>query len=167
MVANYKNRTDAMSIIHSSAWARMYATFADEAGVPFAVFHADYPGMQPSDRSARIVRAAFPTPSGSPEVDFNYRSNFGWLDLPEVVAAGCDAERAVSPPCQMLFHCHAMGLQCDTTTQDALGSEADQAAVPARGQPSPPTLQAEATAAAKTRWYHSVAELLEARGTGG
>ena len=96
---NTKNGRDPMSIIHSSFWARLYATFAEQSGAHFAVYYNDYPGMKPGDKgSARI-----PAQAGV----FNYKSNFGWRQQPAVAAQtpGSSAE-------QLLLHCFAFNRTC-------------------------------------------------------
>ena len=43
-IKNPMNDTNAMSIIHSPLWARLYAQFAASAGVDYVAYYTDYRG---------------------------------------------------------------------------------------------------------------------------
>lgn len=98
-VANQRNGTDAMSVIHSALYARAYARVAARAGVDYVVYHADYAGMTADDTSAERFAAAGTT--------WNYRSSFDFLDAPGVAAAA-----RTSAAEKLLFNCLAWGASC-------------------------------------------------------
>ena len=65
-----------------------------------STYYTDYEAMTADDKGTE--RFAANGRAGS--IVYNYRSNFGWLDVPGVRAAD-----RVSPQEQLLFYCHAFG----------------------------------------------------------
>jgi hypothetical protein len=118
-IKNNLNSTDAMSVIHSALWSRSYARFATAAGVSFATYYTDYPGMKPSDVGTKRVVASSRQHA---TVVYNYRSNFDWMGemhkmtggkpLPPDYVGRTGPDNAGE---EQLFHCAAFGLPCTGT----------------------------------------------------
>eukprot|EP00662_Eupelagonemidae_sp_cell21_P037922 gene37922-45394_t len=103
-ISNALNSTAGMNVVHNALYSRNYAKYAERAGgINYAVYYTDYEGMTADDRGA----ARFEVDGGRGATVYNYRSNFGWVDLPGVRAVERSSEQEF-----ILFHCHAMGLKC-------------------------------------------------------
>ena len=57
-VANHRNTTEGMSVVHNALWARRYANFAEQAGLNYAAYCECPPPGSRLDLAASVISLA-------------------------------------------------------------------------------------------------------------